>query len=97
MLFSILIQVALIKMAPRPITMVVAKEISEVPPAVLEEQRRAQTPTQPSSTTTSPAYFRPSPANGDEGVGQVSESNQVECTTNSQIIVSSSCTLLLLY
>lgn len=58
-------------MAPRPITMVVAQELSEVPPAVLEEQRRAQTPTQ---SATSPAYFRPSPANGDESVGQVSES-----------------------
>ena len=58
-------------MAPRPITMVVAQELSEVPPAVLEEQRRAQTPTQPA---TSPAYLRPSPANGDESVGQVSES-----------------------
>lgn len=58
-------------MAPRPITMVVAQELSEVPPAVVEEQRRAQTPTKPAS---SPAYSRPSPANGDESVGQVSES-----------------------
>ena len=58
-------------MAPRPITMVVAQELSEVPPAVIEEQRRAQTPSKPA---TSPAYFRPSPVNGDESVGQVSES-----------------------
>ena len=58
-------------MAPRPITMMVAQELSEVPPAVVEEQRRAQTPTKPAS---SPAYSRPSPANGDESVGQVSES-----------------------
>uniref|UniRef100_A0A7S3KWS2 PDZ domain-containing protein n=1 Tax=Amphora coffeiformis TaxID=265554 RepID=A0A7S3KWS2_9STRA len=58
--------VALIKMAPRPITLVVAKELSEVPTAVIEEQRRAQTPTKPAS----PANYRPSPANGDESVGQ---------------------------
>lgn len=63
-------------MAPRPITMVVAQELSDVPPAVLEEQRRAQSPSKPAST--SPASFRPSAANGDEGVGQVSESNQVD-------------------
>ena len=59
-------------MAPRPITMVVAQELSEVPTAVVEEQKRAQTPSKPA--TSSPAYFRPSPANGDESVGQVSES-----------------------
>ena len=68
-----MVQVALIKMAPRPITLVVAKELSEVPSAVIEEQRRAQTPQTPTKTA-SPANYRPSPANGDESVGQVSES-----------------------
>jgi hypothetical protein len=33
--------IALIKIAPRPITLVVAKELSEVPPSVLEERERA--------------------------------------------------------
>ena len=33
--------VALIKIAPRPITLVVAKELSEVPPDVLEEKRKS--------------------------------------------------------
>jgi hypothetical protein len=35
--------VALIKMAPRPITLVVAKELSEVPKAVEEERRKSIT------------------------------------------------------
>ena len=59
-------------MAPRPITLVVAQELSDVPQAVIDEHRKAQTPTKPA---TSP-NFRPSPANGDESVGQVSESIQ---------------------
>ena len=34
--------VALIKMAPRPIKLIVAKELSPVPPAVLDEMRRSE-------------------------------------------------------
>ena len=35
--------VALIKMAPRPITLVVAEELSPLPPAVEDELRKAST------------------------------------------------------
>jgi len=71
--------VALIKIAPRPITMVVAKELSEVPLSVLEERERAL-----QEETMSPAamsarrgeskeeeeeyIIMPSPANGNESV-----------------------------
>ena len=47
--------VALIKMAPRPITFVVAQELSEVPPAVLDEQKKLTSPSR---------------ANGDEAVSK---------------------------
>jgi hypothetical protein len=57
--------VALIKMAPRPIAFVVAKELSEVPPVVQEEMRRAKTATSPNNKSMAP---RPSNANGDEPV-----------------------------
>jgi len=36
--------VALIKMAPRPITLVVARELSEPPPSVLEEREKCNSP-----------------------------------------------------
>ena len=55
--------VALIKMAPRPITLIVAQEMSPVPPSVLDEHRRASMSTSPG---TSPA--RPSPSSTDEAV-----------------------------
>jgi tetratricopeptide (TPR) repeat protein/ankyrin repeat protein len=54
--------VALVKMAPRPITFIVAKEVSEVPPIVLEEMRRVDPHYYPE-----PVY-QPSNANGDEPV-----------------------------
>lgn len=54
--------VALIKMAPRPIILTVAKELSEVPPTVAEEMRRALYAS-PSGTPSS--VFRPSPSSGD--------------------------------
>jgi len=43
--------VALIKMAPRPITLVVARELSEVPPSVIEERLKHM----PQSSSMSPA------------------------------------------
>lgn len=49
--------VALIKMAPRPITLVVAKELSEVPTAVLDEIRKAND-----------GVVSPSASSGDEAV-----------------------------
>lgn len=49
--------VALIKMAPRPITLTVAKELSEVPPAVVDEMKKASSP-------------RPSPSSTDEPVSK---------------------------
>jgi len=53
--------VALIKMAPRPIVLIVAEETSEVPPAVVEElHRAASTPTGQAASV-----FRPSPSSGD--------------------------------
>jgi tetratricopeptide (TPR) repeat protein len=54
--------VALIKMAPRPIVLTVAKELSEVPPAVAEEMGRALNSTPAGSPAT---IFRPSPSSGD--------------------------------
>lgn len=70
--------IALVKIAPRPITMVVAKELSEVPPSVQEEREKVLM-----EETTSPAkqsvrrgeskeeeeyMLPPSPAVGDESV-----------------------------
>lgn len=68
-------------MAPRPIVLVVAQELSEVPVSVTEEQRRSNPPT---PTSGSPS-FRPSPANGDESVSQVSESTYSVMYTWSEV------------
>lgn len=59
--------VALIKMAPRPIALIVAPELSEVPLSVLDEIRKANDGQLPASMTAS-WKERPSPSSGDEPV-----------------------------
>ena len=71
--------IALVKIAPRPITMVVAKELSEIPPSVLEERQRAKEEESMSPAKISTMrgeskedeeadMIMPSPAIGDESV-----------------------------
>jgi hypothetical protein len=65
--------VALIKMAPRPISLVVAKELSPVPASVREEQLREQRNLQhahplPSEEEDDEALFRPSRSSTDQPV-----------------------------
>lgn len=71
--------IALVKIAPRPITMIVAKELSEVPQSVLEEKERAlaeesMSPAAKSARRGEPKeeeeeyMIPPSPAVGDESV-----------------------------
>lgn len=60
--------VALIKMAPRPIILTVAKELSEVPPTVKEEIRKANEASpraSPNNASTDEAVYRPSRSSGD--------------------------------
>lgn len=52
------LQVALIKMAPRPISLVVAQELSEVPTSVQEEHRKAFSSPSQTSTLSPPAAAR---------------------------------------
>ena len=65
--------VALLRMAPRPINILVAAELSPVPPAVLLEQQRAT-----ESNAVPPAnVVRPSKSSGDDAVRVAEESNTV--------------------
>lgn len=74
--------VALIKMAPRPIVLTVAKELSAPPPSILEQRRAAAASTLSPSQAAAlnnpknqsgagPAFF-PSNSSGDEAVRDVS-------------------------
>jgi tetratricopeptide (TPR) repeat protein len=64
--------VALVKMAPRPISFLVARELSEIPPAVVEELQKAEGRGNMSSNGSVFSMFtsstRPSNSNGDEPV-----------------------------
>jgi tetratricopeptide (TPR) repeat protein len=64
--------VALLRMAPRPITLLVAPELSPVPPAVLLEQQRAAA----NSTAPMPGE-RPSNSSGDDAVRKVDAASAV--------------------
>jgi tetratricopeptide (TPR) repeat protein len=68
--------VALIKMAPRPISFLVAKEISPVPPDVLNDTRyqEDQYRAQQGESVPKRAMMRPSNASGDEAVSSLVES-----------------------
>ena len=71
--------IALVKIAPRPITMIVAKELSEIPQSVLEERERSaqEESMSPAARSTRRGESKedeeqyilpPSPAVGDESV-----------------------------
>ena len=70
--------VALIRLSPRPIALIVARELSEVPQSVLEQRRLAEEEERASHAATQAMLgemkmeddpnYRPSPASGEEAV-----------------------------
>ncbi|GKY98730.1 hypothetical protein MPSEU_000829300 [Mayamaea pseudoterrestris] len=76
--------VALVKMASRPITFVVAKELSEVPPVVQEELKRASAANSPTNKSLTPQ--RPSNASGDEAVRKMDDKFSSEAMSNDPLV-----------
>lgn len=72
--------VALIKMAPRPISFLVSKELSPVPPAVLDEQNKKETE-EPIHT-----FVRPSSASGEEPLkNHLNETSSIEFIASNDV------------